>query len=251
MRMKDKVAVVTGSAQGIGATYVRALAAEGARVVISDILDGTPLAEELTAAGHDVAFIRADVSDEASVAALMAGAVDRFGRIDVLVSNAAIYAALPMQRFEDIPVAEWDKVMSVNVRGAFLCARAVAPIMRRQGYGRIVQIGSATVFKGTPGFLHYVASKGAILAMTRVLAREFGPDGITVNTIAPGFVLSEGVVANADLVGQLTGPVMASRAIKRGQQTDDLIGTLLFLSSDDAAFMTGQCLVVDGGSVTH
>ena len=251
MRMKDKVAVVTGSAQGIGATYVRALAAEGARVVISDILDGTPLAEELTAAGREAAFIRADVSDEASVAALMAGAVERFGRIDVLVSNAAIYASLPMQRFEDIPVAEWDKVMSVNVKGAFLCARAVAPIMRAQGYGRIVQIGSATVFKGTPGFLHYVASKGAILAMTRVLAREFGPDGITVNTIAPGFVLSEGVVANADLVEQLTGPVMASRAIKRGQQSDDLIGTLLFLASDDGAFMTGQCLVVDGGSVTH
>lgn len=250
-RVKDRVAIVTGAAQGIGATYARALAAEGAKVVVSDIADGEATAQSIRDAGGEAQFIHADVGDEASVVAMVAQAEKTFGRVDILVSNAAIYATLKMKSFWDIDPAEWDRVMAVNVRGAFLCAKAAVPVMRRNGYGRIINIASGTVFKGTPGFLHYVTSKGAIVAMTRALAREVGDFGICVNTLAPGLVLSEQVLANAEMREKLTGPVIASRAIKRDQQPDDLIGALLFLASDDCAFMTGQAVVVDGGSVTH
>mgnify|MGYP003641165902 FL=1 len=250
-RVTGKVALVTGAAQGIGATYARAFAAEGARVVISDILDGSALAKELTDAGSDVRFIHADVSDQASVQTMVDAVVEAHGRIDILVSNAAVYASLTIKPFLEIEPDEWDKVMAVNVRGAFLCAKAVVPVMKQNGYGRIINIASGTVFKGTPGLLHYVTSKGAIVAMTRSLAREVGDHGICVNTLAPGLVLSEQVVANTQLRETLTGPVIASRAIKRDQHTEDLIGPLLFLASDDSAFVTGQAVVVDGGSVTH
>ncbi|MGQ9367064.1 SDR family NAD(P)-dependent oxidoreductase [Azospirillum sp. ST 5-10] len=250
-RIEGKVALVTGGAQGIGATYARALAAEGARLVVADLLDASPLAQELVRAGHEAIAVSADVSDEASVQAMADAAVAAFGRIDVLVNNAAVYASLAMRPFTEIDVKEWDKVMAVNVRGPFLCARAVVPVMRRQGWGRIVNIASGTVFKGTPNLLHYVSSKGAVVAMTRALAREVGQDGICVNTLAPGLVLSEGVVQNESLRDTLTGPVLASRAIKRDQMPEDLVGPLLYLASDDCAFMTGQVVCVDGGSVTH
>lgn len=250
-RVKDRIAIVTGAAQGIGAIYAKALAAEGAAVVVSDILDGTSVVEAIEAAGGRALFIKADVSDEGSVNALVDRTVATFGKIDILVSNAAVYASLKMKPFTDIEVSEWDKVMAVNVRGAFLCARAVAPVMKSNGYGRIVNIASGTVFKGTPNFLHYVTSKGAIVAMSRALARELGGYGICVNTLAPGLVLSEQVLANKEMRDALTAPVLASRAIKRDQHADDLIGPLLFLTSGDCAFMTGQAVVVDGGSVTH
>lgn len=250
-RVKDRIAIVTGAAQGIGAIYAKALAAEGATVVVSDILDGTSVVEAIEAAGGRGLYVKADVSDEASVQALVDKTVETFGKIDILVSNAAIYASLKMKPFTEIDVAEWDKVMAVNVRGAFLCAKSVAPVMKANGYGRIVNIASGTVFKGTPNFLHYVTSKGAIVAMTRALARELGEHGICVNTLAPGLVLSEQVLANKEMRDALTAPVLASRAIKRDQHSEDLIGPLLFLTSDDCAFMTGQAVVVDGGSVTH
>lgn len=250
-RVKDRIAIVTGAAQGIGAIYAKALAAEGAAVVVSDILDGTSVVAAIEAAGGRALYVKADVSDEASVQALVDKTVETFGRIDILVSNAAVYASLRMKPFTEIDVAEWDKVMAVNVRGAFLCARSVAPVMKANGYGRIVNIASGTVFKGTPNFLHYVTSKGAIVAMTRALARELGEHGICVNTLAPGLVLSEQVLANKEMRDALTAPVLASRAIKRDQHSEDLIGPLLFLTSDDCAFMTGQAMVVDGGSVTH
>jgi NAD(P)-dependent dehydrogenase (short-subunit alcohol dehydrogenase family) len=250
-RVKDRIAIVTGAAQGIGAIYAKALAAEGATVVVSDILDGTSVVEAIEAAGGQGLYVKADVSNEASVQALVDKTVETFGKIDILVSNAAIYASLKMKPFTEIDVAEWDKVMAVNVRGAFLCAKSVAPVMKANGYGRIVNIASGTVFKGTPNFLHYVTSKGAIVAMTRALARELGEHGICVNTLAPGLVLSEQVLANKEMRDALTAPVLASRAIKRDQHSEDLIGPLLFLTSDDCAFMTGQAVVVDGGSVTH
>jgi NAD(P)-dependent dehydrogenase (short-subunit alcohol dehydrogenase family) len=250
-RVKDRIAIVTGAAQGIGAIYAKALAAEGAAVVVSDILDGTSVVAAIEAAGGRALYVKADVSDEASVQALVDRTVETFGRIDILVSNAAVYASLRMKPFTEIDVAEWDKVMAVNVRGAFLCARSVVPVMKANGYGRIVNIASGTVFKGTPNFLHYVTSKGAIVAMTRALARELGEHGICVNTLAPGLVLSEQVLANKEMRVALTAPVLASRAIKRDQHSEDLIGPLLFLTSDDCAFMTGQAMVVDGGSVTH
>ncbi len=250
-RMKDKVVIITGAAQGIGATYARAMAAEGARVVVVDVLDGSALVDELQGMGSEAIALKTDVSDEASAAAMAAAAMERFGRIHVLVNNAAICASLKMKPFEEIDLGEWDKVMAVNVRGPFVCARAVVPYMKARGYGRIINISSGTPFKGTPRLLHYVTSKGAVLALTRALARELGDHGIAVNTLAPGLVLSEGVVANAEMRERLTAPVIASRAIKRDQVPDDLIGPLLFLASDESAFMTGETVVVDGGSVMH
>ena len=236
-RMKGKVVIITGAAQGIGAVYAKAIAAEGAHVVVADVLDGSSVVAEIEASGAQALTITTDVSDERSAAAMATAAVERFGRIDVLINNAAIYASLKMQSFEEIDLDEWDKVMAVNVRGPFVCARAVAPHMRAQ--------------KGTPNLLHYVTSKGAILSLTRALARELGDHGIAVNTLAPGLVLSEGVVANAEMRERLTAPVIASRAIKRDQMPEDLIGPLLFLASDESAFMTGETVVVDGGSVMH
>lgn len=249
--LEGKVAIVTGSAQGIGATYAEALAANGARVMLADVLDGTETAARIAKSGQESAFVATDVTDQDSVSRLIAATMKKWGRIDILVNNAAIWASLKSAEFESIEPGEWDRVMSVNVKGSFLCAQAVVPIMRNQKYGRIVNIASGTVFKGTPGFLHYVTSKGAIVAFTRSLAREVAADGINVNTLAPGLVLSEKVVDNPELLESLSAPVMASRAIKRDQMPGDLIGPLLFLVSDDSAFMTGQATVVDGGSVMH
>lgn len=250
-RMNDKVVIITGAAQGIGAAYAKTMAAEGASIVVADILDGSAVAREIEASGSQAIAIETDVADEASAEAMAAAAIERFGRIDVLINNAAIYASLTLKPFEEIDIAEWDRVMAVNVRGPFVCAKAVVPYMKRNGYGRIVNISSGTPFKGTPNLLHYVTSKGAVLALTRALAREVGDHGICVNTLAPGLVLSKGVIENRTLRDKLTAPVMASRAIKRDQQPADLVEPLLFLASDDSAFMTGETLVVDGGSVMH
>jgi NAD(P)-dependent dehydrogenase (short-subunit alcohol dehydrogenase family) len=249
--IEGRVAIVTGGAQGIGAVYAKALAEAGAKLVVADILDATPVAQIIEQAGGEVIACETDVADEASVEAMVAAAVERFGRLDILVSNAAVYASLARRPFTEIDVEEWDKVMAVNVRGTFLCAKAAVPEMRMRGYGRIINIASGTVFKGTPQLLHYVSSKGAIVAFTRALAREVGDDGICVNTLAPGFVLSEGVIANKALREALSKPVVASRAIQRDQEPEDLIGPLLMLASEEARFMTGQVVVVDGGSVTH
>jgi NAD(P)-dependent dehydrogenase (short-subunit alcohol dehydrogenase family) len=250
-RLAGKVAIITGAAQGIGAVYAQALANEGARVMIADILNGEQTAAGICASGGEAKFQNADVGDEVSVKALIDATAREWGRIDILVNNAAIWASLSAKPFEEISAKEWDTVMSVNVKGPFLCARAAVPVMRKNGYGRIVNISSGTAFKGTPNFLHYVTSKGAVLAMTRAIAREVGEDGITVNTRAPGLVLSEQVIASPDLLAKLSAPVMASRAIKRDQLPEDLVAPLLFLVSDDAAFMTGESVVVDGGSVMH
>jgi NAD(P)-dependent dehydrogenase (short-subunit alcohol dehydrogenase family) len=250
-RLDRKVAIITGAAQGIGAVYAQALADEGAKVMIADILDGKPTASRISAQGGTADFIQTDVSDENSVAAMVDATVAKWGGVDLLINNAAIWASLRAKPFEDISPEEWDKLMAVNVKGPFLCARAVVPHMRAGNYGRIVNIASGTAYKGTPNFLHYVTSKGAVIAMTRALAREVGEDGITVNTLAPGLVLSEQVVASPELLEKLSAPVMASRAIKRDQLPQDLVGPLLFLVSDDAAFMTGEVTVIDGGSVMH
>ena len=250
-RVKDRVAIITGAAQGIGASYAKALAREGAKIVIADILDGTPLANELVADGFEAIFVKTDVRDETAVLNLAEAALERFGKIDILISNAAIYASLELKPFTEIDVNEWDQVMAVNVRGPFLCARAVIPHMRKNGWGRIVNISSGTVFKGTTDLIHYVSSKGAIIAFTRSLAREVGADNICVNTLAPGLVLSEKVMENTELLDAMSAPVLASRSLKREQMPEDLIGPLLFLVSEDSAFTTGQTVVVDGGSVMH
>ena len=250
-RLKDNVAIITAGAQGIGAIYAQAIAREGGKVMLADILDGSAAVDAIRAEGGQAIQCRTDVSDPDSVAAMVEATHAEWGRVDILVNNAAIWATLQPRPFDEIDPAEWDKVMAVNVKGPFLCARAVVPLMRAQGRGRIVNIASGTAFKGTPQFLHYVTSKGAVMAMTRAIAREVGGNGITVNTLAPGFVLSEPVMKRPDLQETLTAPVIASRAIKRDQTPEDLIGPLLFLVSDDAAFMTGEVTVIDGGSVMH
>jgi NAD(P)-dependent dehydrogenase (short-subunit alcohol dehydrogenase family) len=184
-----------------------------------------------------------------SVAELLAATMERFGRIDGLVNNAAVFATLNKKPFTEIDEAEWDKVMAVNVRGPFLCAKAVAPIMVAQKSGKIVNIASGTVFKGVPGLLHYVASKGAVVAMTRCLARELGSANVGVNAIAPGLTLSEGLVANESWQAEGSQATVATRAFRRDQMPADLVGALLFLCSSDSDFVTGQTLVVDGGAV--
>jgi len=170
--------------------------------------------------------------------------------VDVLVNNAARFGKVSPAPFETITSADWDAMMAVNVKGPFLCARAVVPVMRRQRYGKIINIASGTLFKGTPNLLHYVSSKGAVLAMTRSLSREVGDDGICVNTLAPGLTMSENVLAHPGHM-QFADANHATRAFKRPETPDDLVGALLFLASADSDFMTGQCLVVDGGSVNH
>jgi NAD(P)-dependent dehydrogenase (short-subunit alcohol dehydrogenase family) len=247
-RLRDRIVIVTGGAAGIGFAYARRFLAEGARVAIADVVDPLAAAEKLDAGGR--AFgMHTDVADSASVQAMVAAVVERFGRIDVLVNNAAVFASLTPQPFEAIPDAEWDRVMAVNVKGIWNCARAVVPVMRTHGGGRIVNVASAIVAKGTALLLHYVASKGAVVAMTRALARELGPDRITVNAVAPGLILSDTVQANPDITGFQVDAIMRARSLKRDAFPADVEGTVVFLASDDSAFMSGQTLIVDGGSV--
>lgn len=250
-RLAGRVAIVTGAAQGIGARYARALAAEGAAVVCCDLGDAEPVAAQVRAAGGRALALRTDVASAESTRLMAAAAIEAFGRIDILVNNAGLFTNLAMKPFDEIDSAEWDRVMAVNVRGPFECARAVVAQMRQQGYGKIVNIASGTVFKGAPFLLHYVASKGAVVALTRALARELGDAGIRVNTLAPGLTASENTVANPAWQGAVVANNIASRAIKREVTPEDLCGTLVYLASAESDFVTGQVVVVDGGSVMH
>ena len=251
-RLDGRVAIITGAAQGIGAAYAKALAGEGACVALSDILDASAAAIDIEDSfqGAETLVLKTDVSDESQTQKMVADTVAKFGKLDILISNAAMFANVSHKPFFEIPVAEWDQMMAVNVRGPWLCAKAAVPEMRKNGYGKIVNIASGTLFKGVPDILHYVTSKGAVLAMSRSMSREVGGDGICVNTLAPGLTMSEGVLGSDELMSGRDAN-LASRALKRYQEPEDLTGAMLFLVSSDSDFMTGQCMVVDGGSVNN
>ena len=252
-RLRGKIAIVTGGAKGIGAHYSRALAAHGARVMIADIEDGATLAADIIQQhGPDAAASSVtDVSDETAVKMLVERTVERFGRIDILVNNAALYAKLHPRNYDDWDIATWDRVMAINVRGPWLMARHVAPVMIAQKSGKIVNIASGAPYKGVPRMLPYVTSKGAIIAFTRALSRELGQHGIAVNSLSPGYILSETGLENTQHVEEERIPVRNSRAFKRDAYPEDLIGALIFLASSDSDFVTGQSLVVDGGAVNN
>jgi NAD(P)-dependent dehydrogenase (short-subunit alcohol dehydrogenase family) len=250
-RLQGKIAIVTGGAVGIGRHYSQALVDAGARVMIVDIADGKEVADEIAAksGANSVASGKFDVSDEAQVKKLVAQTIERFGQIDVLVNNAALYAKLQPVKATEIDAALWDQVMAVNVRGPFLMVKHVAPHMQARKSGKIINIASGTAYKGIPHMLHYVTSKGAMVSFTRALSRELGADGISVNTLAPGLVLSDTGIENTAHHDEMRAPVRNSRAFKRDMFPDDLLGALVFLASTDSDFITGQTLAVDGGSI--
>jgi NAD(P)-dependent dehydrogenase (short-subunit alcohol dehydrogenase family) len=244
--------VITGGAAGIGASYARAFAARGAGVVIADLArrQGQALASRLRRDGARALFVVTDVTDEESVRRLARAARDEFGRVDVLVNNAAVYKALGAKAsIEEIGTDDWDRVMAVNVRGAWQCAKAVFPLMRRQRRGRIINITSSAALSGIAGFVHYVTSKAAVIGLTRALARELGPYGITVNAVAPGLV--DNAASRALNDPDYLDRAAALRSVPRAMRPPDLIGAVLFLAGAESEFMTGQVLVVDGGLVMH
>ncbi|HZS70099.1 MAG TPA: glucose 1-dehydrogenase [Burkholderiales bacterium] len=244
MRLKDKVAIVTGGGIGLGRAYCKALAAEGARVVVADIADD---AARAVAKEVDGVAVHVDVTAPEQTAAMAARAVETYGAIDVLVNNAGMYSTITKRPFTQIPLDEWDRCMAVNVKGVFLCCRAVYPQMKKQGRGKIINISSGTVLGGVPMFLHYVSSKAAVIGLTRALAREVGGDGINVNGITPGLTIADDNQRRM-LSEEYLAPRRQARALKRDQYPEDLVGTVVFLASSASDFITGQTLNVDGGA---
>jgi len=249
-RLQGRTAIVTGGAVGIGRHYSEVLASEGAEVMVADIVDGSGVAADLAAkyGKNSTTSMIFDVSREDQCKALVAKTLERFGKIDILINNAALYAPLPTLKVEEIDVELWDRVMAINIRGPFLMVKHVAPHMKARKYGKIVNIGSGTVARGIPSFSHYVTSKGAVTAFTRAISRELGEFGICVNTLAPGYTLSETGLKNTVHVEQSKASAVQRRAIKRDEFPEDLLGTLIYLCSNDSDFVTGQVLAVDGGA---
>ena len=248
--LKGKVAVVTGAAQGLGATFAAALAAQGTKVVVTDVADTAKAVAAIKSAGGVALGVQMDVTSNDSISAMVNASEKAFGPIEILVNNAGLFAALKLKPYSEIGEEEWDRVMTVNVRGMFQCVKGIVPSMRKAGRGKIVNLSSGTFFYGPPMMLHYVASKGAVVGLTRSLARELGDLKITVNAIAPGLTESEGVKSHAQM-GAAKAPTIASRALKREMVPEDLVGAMLFLSSSASDFMTGQLVNVDGGRTTY
>ena len=252
-RLHDRVIIVTGGANGIGRAYCESLASEGAKVVVADLDSGSAaeLVRTLTKDGADALALRVDVAEPADTEEMARATIDRFGRIDGLINNAALFQRPAMSRvpFEKIPVDEWDRLMAVNLRGIFLCCRAVVPAMKAQRYGKIVNISSGTVFYGAPNAAHYVTSKAGVIGLTRSLARELGEYHVTVNAIAPGLTLSMDELDPArDAQNRQR---LQARAIKRTEVPQDVVGAAVFFCSAESDFITGQTLVVDGGAQMH
>jgi NAD(P)-dependent dehydrogenase (short-subunit alcohol dehydrogenase family) len=248
MKLSNRTAVVTGGAQGIGRALATRFAQDGANVVIADVSRANEAAAALATAGHRARGVAADVTSAEDLARVVEEARTAFGGVDILVNNAAFFSSIEPTAFEDIDPEAWRRVMDVNTLGVFLACRACVPDMKRRGGGRIINLASGAPIKGLPFMLHYVTSKGAVIALTRALARELGPHNITVNALAPGFTLSENILKNTEHVAKFRDAVVKSRAIQRDEYPEDLAGAASFLASDDAAFMTGQTVVVDGGS---
>jgi 3-oxoacyl-[acyl-carrier protein] reductase len=253
MRLKDKVAIITGAAHGIGRAYARRFAEEGAHVVIADIEGdaGEGTAKATIDSGFSAWARTTDVRDFANVQGLVRETVARYGRIDILLNNAAIYVTQRLWKglVEELEIAEWDRVIEVNLKGVFLCCKAVIPIMKQQKSGKIINISSGTFFSGSGNMPHYTTAKGGVVALTRVLARQLGDCGINVNCMTPGSTMSEDNVT-ADILARREGSV-DKRAFKRVETPADVVGTALFLASSDSDFVTGQLLVVEGGGIMH
>ena len=245
--LNGRVAVITGGGQGIGRVFAHAFAKAGAVAVIAErnADAGERVAAEIRADGGQAHAFATDVASAPSTLALAAQTLERLGRLDVLVNNAGIFSTIKMRPFTEIPLDEWEDVLRVNVTGPFLMARAVAPAMQKQGYGRIINMGSAAVSMGRPHYLHYITSKSALVGMSRSLARELGPHGVTVNTILPGATDTE--IVRETVTPEQRKAMIAMRCISREQTPVDLVGITLFLASEASAFLTGQALTVDGG----
>jgi len=249
-KLHDRTAIVTGGAHGLGRQFAAALSREGATVAILDVADSDAAAADISSKeGNDCFGLTVDVSNEASVKSAIAAILGRTGRIDILINNAAVFSTLPPVGFADIEVALWDRVMAVNLRGPFLMVKHAAPAMIARKQGKIVNIASGTAYKGMPLMLHYVTSKGGVVAFTRALSRELGAHNICVNTLAPGLTLSDSIMANLEHIAFARDRVVASRAIQRDGHPEDLLGALIFLASSDSDFVTGQTIAVDGGSI--
>jgi NAD(P)-dependent dehydrogenase (short-subunit alcohol dehydrogenase family) len=243
--VQDKVVIVTGGAGEMGSAIARRLASEGAKVVIADIADGSALAEELSKDG-DAAYVKTDVTSQESTEAMAKAAIDAYGRIDAIVNNAGLFTAKP---WDDLTLDDWRERFAVNVEGTFLTTRAVVPAMTEQGGGKIINIGSDTVWMGTPGFAHYVASKGAVFAFTRAIANELGPRGITSVFVSPTLLDTPGT-RSAFAQGHFDY-VLSHTPIGRFESPEDVTGLIVFLVSDDAAFVNGAAINIGGGISMH